>query len=140
MDIGWIGLRGAIRGEDPYIDIHFNVYSSSVFNLDIGNNGNGRIKYQGAKLKDPPEVRTVIKQLERGIKARLTLRQWFSDAVMSRINQKGGKKITLDFGDLNISVEAKLPDGSVELDCRLPLPYTINIIIPTSTELEELAN
>lgn len=140
VDIDWRGLRGAIHGEDPYIEIHFDIHSSSVLNFDIGKNWDGRIKYEDAELKDPPEVRTAIKQLERSDRAQFTLRQWFSDAVMSRINQSGGEQVILDFSKVNISVEAKLPDNSKGPTCRLPLPDTFSVKVPTFAELEALTD
>lgn len=77
-----------------------------------------------------------IDQLERGDGQRLTIRQWFSDAVYSRIQQDGGKKITFLFSGVKILAEGKLPVGSEILTCRLPLPVGYRVKIPTWEELQ----
>lgn len=132
MTINWLPLRET----DSYFLIHYDVYSSSVFRLDIGKKVDGHLRYGSEPMERIIEVLSPIEQLERSTTQHITLRQWVSDSRMNRIALDGGKEINLIFSDINIWVEAKLPDGSEGPKFRLPIPNKWKVKMPTRVELE----
>ncbi len=132
MTINWLPLRET----DSYFLVHYDVYSSSVFSLDIGKRVDGHLRYGSEPMERTIEVLTPIEHLERSATQHLVLRQWVSQSRMNRVALDGGKEINLIFRDINIWVEAKLPDGSEGPKCRLPIPDKRKERIPTRVELE----
>lgn len=132
MTINWQPLRET----DSSFLIHYDVYTSSVFRLDIGKRVVGHLRYGSEPMEKTIEVLSPIEQLERSTTQHLVLRQWVSQSRMNRVALDGGNEINLVFSDINIWVEAKLPDGSEGPKCRLPIPDRLKVKIPTRVELE----
>jgi len=121
---------------DSSLELRFDIWSSSVYLLEIGNKIEGHMKYQGEELERLPEVIKGIKKLKRSDRGELRLKQWFSQAMMHRVALDGGENVTLSFNQVNIFVESKAPDGTDGPTCRLPLPDGVTRRLPTLKELE----
>ncbi len=133
MTIDWLPLLET----DSHFLIHYDVYSSSVFRLDIGKRVDGHLLYETEPMDRTIEVLTPIEQLKRSDTKHLVLRQWVSQSRMNKVALDGGKEINLIFRDINIWVETRLPDGSEgRQKCRLPIPYQSEVRIPTQVELK----
>ena len=121
---------------DPYITLRFDVSSSSVFIFDISESIDGHIRFEGSEFGQIPEVTTPINQLKRSNWQRITIRQGLSQKMKEEIEVKYGNKVEFGFGSLNISVQAKLPDGSDIKSFRLPLPAGERIDLPTLAQIQ----
>lgn len=125
-----------IGGMDAYVQFSFEVFSSSVFDLDIGQKLDGHIKYEGHPLKDKPQVPDPLKALKRGDSKILVLRQFLSPEVVADIQNKAGKEICFDFSQVHIWLASKELDGSPGEPCKLGVPSEYRCQIPDKQELE----
>jgi len=121
---------------DSYFELNFDVYSSSVFKIDIGKRIDGHLRYGKEEFERSLEVKKPIEQLKRGDERRLTLRQWVSQSMMNRIAIDGGNEIVLDFSTVNISVDANLSDGEQCPNCSLVVPNQFPTRLSTRGEVE----
>lgn len=120
---------------DSYFIVAFDVFSSSVFQIDIGKRIEGHLRYEGQEFERTPEVRRPLTNLQRSREARIELRQWVSQSMMNRIALDGGKEVTLNFSALNIWVDANSSDVSQIHSCRLSVPNEYRIQVATQKDV-----
>ena len=119
--------------EDAYIEINFDIWSSSVLLLEISKQVEGHISFQNGELERIPEITQKanhLSHLRRSRSAQLTIRQWLSFPVKARMKTEYGSQVEFDFSKVNISVVATLLDGSEGATCRLPIPNTVRAQMP----------
>lgn len=124
---------------DSYFLIDCDVYSSAVFTVDIGKTIDGHLRYKSQRndgeLEKEPEITSPLIGLERSVTWHLRIRQWVSSSMMNTIALDGGEEVTLVFNSVNVWVNAKYPDGSDGLKCRLPLPLEFQVRLATRSEI-----
>ena len=119
--------------EDAYIEFNFDIWSSSVFFLEISKQVEGHIYFRAGELERIPEITRKASQLShlrRSRSAQLTIRQWLSFPVKVRMKTEYGSQVEFDFSQVNILVVATLPDGSQGSTCRLPIPNVVRAQMP----------
>ena len=120
--------------EDAYIEFNFDIWSSSVLWLEISKQVEGHICFQGGELERIPEITQKASQLShlrRSRSAQLTIRQWLSFPVKTRMKTEYDSQVEFDFSRVNILVVATLPDGSQGPTCRLPIPNVVCAKMPS---------
>jgi hypothetical protein len=119
--------------EDAYIEFNFDIWSSSIFFLEISKQVEGHIYYRAGGLERIPEIiqkASQLSHLRRSRSAKFIIRQWLSFPVKVRMKTEYGSQIEFDFSQVNISVVATLPDGSQGPTCRLPIPNVVRAQMP----------
>lgn len=119
--------------EDAYIEFNFDIWSSSVFFLEISKQVEGHIYYRAGELERIPEITqkaSQLRHLRRSRSAKLIIRQWLSFPVKVRMKTEYGSQVEFDFSQVNILVVATLPDGSQGSTCRLPIPNVVHAQMP----------
>ncbi len=119
----------------PHITLRFDVSSSSVLLLDIGEPVKGRMLLIGEECEHTPEVMSPIQGLKRSRWKRITIRQPLSQAELEELIAMHDKTVEFGFGGLDITVHGKLPDDSLSQSIRLPLPGVERVKMPSYTHV-----